>query len=195
MGEVLHLPDRCAVSLTFADVGENGPRMEKIGRPTTNFISGHDLLRMKHSYEGQNGVAELFDLKKVLEESVETSKLPEVREAAVLVLRGFTDCVIGEGTLIMIESEVQSMKRDGLVDNKALMHGQVKNKNARHNNVIANFRQSPAIADGKGTVVAFEDYPATRKMRDVAQTWMQQEHPLVAEQNRYYDVETCGIGW
>ena len=115
----------------------------------------------------------------------------EVRESAVLVLRGFADRALGMGTLACMESELQSMEEEGLLDSRALMRGAVKNKNARHNNVIADFEQAPCIEKGQGTVVSFAKYDALERMRKAAAKWMDQEHPLVAEQNRYYVVLQC----
>ena len=194
------LPAKCAVSLTFCDMGENGPGMEKIGCPTNKPVSMDALEAMKRRFEGldvvggKKGVAELYNLKDNLVKSHDISRLPEVREAGVLVLRNFADTVLGAGILNGMEKEVQSMKEGGLVDEKALMRGQVKNKNARHNNVIADFSQQACIAEGRGTVVPFENYPLISKMREAAADWMQQDF-LVAEQNRYFDVKDCGIGW
>ena len=190
---LLKLPRACAVSLTYCDVGENGPGMEKLGQKTSHPVSVNDLGAMKQRFEALGGKAEVFDLKAAME-GVDVGHL-EVREVAVLVMRGFTDAVLGNGTLAQIESEVQSMQQFGLTDSKALMRGQVKNKNARHNNVVADFVQQPDIAAGRGTVVPFADYAAMSKMRAAAAEWMQQGHPLVAEQNRYFDVASCGIGW
>lgn len=178
--------------------------MEKLGHPTSHKVTVKDLQAMKWQFENGHidgkpapGVAELYDLKAALggDERVDVSKLPEVREAAVLVMRGFADHVLGAGQIAKMEHELESMKRDGLTDSKALMRGAVKNKNARHNNVIADFEQKPCIEKGRGTVVPFHKYGALRNMRNMAAMWMQQDFPLVAEQNRYFDVASCGIGW
>ena len=194
------------MTITFCDVGENGVGMEKLGTPTSHLVTVADLRAMKWQFENGHvagkpapGVAELYDLKAALEGdsggSADAEELPVVREASVLVLRGFTDHVLGAGTLARVESELESMQREKLVDSEALMRGSVKNKHARHNNVIADFSQAPDIAKGKGTVVPFSKYEALRKVRNMAAVWMQQDHPLVAEQNRYFDTSTCGIGW
>jgi hypothetical protein len=61
--------------------------------------------------------------------------------------------------------------------------------------VIADFEQTSCIEKGQGTVVSFAKYDALERMRKAATKWMDQEHPLVAEQNRYYNVGSCGIGW
>ena len=197
---LLKLPPKCAVSLTYCDVGENGPGMEKLGYPTTRPLSVNDLKAMKMRFEGLEGKAEMFDLTAAMEGVNVNGK--EVRDAAVLVMRGFANVVLGEGTLARIESEVQGMQQAGLTDGKALMRGKVKNKSARHNNVVSDFEQSPDFAHGHGTVVPFANYDALREMRAIAGDWMQQPYPLVAEQNRYYDVfaggqanKGCGIGW
>lgn len=175
-----------------------------LGQPTSHRVTVNDLAAMKLQFEqGEvdglpvHGVAEMFDLKAALQsdEGVNLKVLPEVREASVLVMRNFTDKVLGAGTLAQIESELESMQQDGLTDSKALMRGSVKNKLARHNNVMADFEQAPDIANGRGTVVPFHNYEALRRMRVMAAMWMQQDNPLVAEQNRYFDVASCGIGW
>jgi len=200
MSDMLRFPAGCAVSLTYCDVGENEPGMEKLGQETSHRVTVDDLKAMKWQFENGHidgkpkpGVADLYDLKAAME-GVDTGGV-EVRDAAVLVMRGFTDHVLGEGVLAKMEHELESMKQNGLTDSKALMRGVVKNKNARHNNVMADFEQAPDHANGKGTVVPFHKYEALRKMRNMAAMWMQQDHPLVAEQNRYFDVTTCGIGW
>ena len=102
--------------------------MEKLGHPTSHPVSVQDLKAMKLQYEmGEregnplNGVADFYDLKAAME-GVDVGGL-EVREASVLVMREFTDKVLGEGTLAQIESELESMQRDGLTDSKALMRG------------------------------------------------------------------------
>lgn len=193
---MLQLPGSCAVSLTFCDVGENGPGMQKLGVPTERPVTVEDLKRMKGCYEGRNGTADFFDLRAALLDGVDANVFPNfVPESAVLVMRDFANHVLGQETIKKIEHEVESMKRDGLVDTKVLMRGSVKNKHARHNNVIADLDQSPDYTSGKGTVVKFENYPAIESMRQVAKTWMNQQHPLVCEQNRYFDVKDCGIGW
>lgn len=166
------------------------------GTPSESPVTVNDLVSMKDTYERMGGNAELFDLRDVLMRSADASSLPPtVRKSAVLVMRGFADRILGPDAMAKIEHELESMKLNNLVDSKALMRKSVKNKHARHNNVIADFVQKPDIAAGKGTVVHFKDYPALDSMRKAAATWMKQENPLVGEQNRYFDVKDCGIGW
>ena len=62
-------------------------------------------------------------------------------------------------------------------------------------NTMGDFDQEPDIANGKGTVVNFKDYPYMDKMRRVASAWVDAPFPLVGELNDYYDANTCGIGW
>lgn len=194
------LPEDCAASLTFCDVGENGVGMEKIGQDTNKPVSVAMLKAMKSKFEYRHvngepapGVAELYDLSQLMEGV--NVKGATVREAGVLVMRNFADHILGEGSLATIESEVQSMHEQGFVDSKALFRGVVKNKNARHNNVIADFTQSPDYALGRGTVVPFAQYEGLSKMRNAAAEWMGQENPMVCEQNRYFNTAKCGIGW
>jgi hypothetical protein len=121
------LPVGCACTVTYCDVGENGPGMEKLGRPTDRPVSVSDLNTMQKTYESSlQGYAELYDLKEAMK-SRNTSGC-ELRESVVLVLRGFADRALGMGTLACMESELQSMEEEGLLDSRALMRGAVKKK-------------------------------------------------------------------
>ena len=57
------LPVACACTVTFCDVGENGPGMEKLGRPTERPVSVSDLNTMQKTYESSlQGNADLLRL-------------------------------------------------------------------------------------------------------------------------------------
>ena len=69
------------------------------------------------------------------------------------------------------------------------------NKSARHNNCMGDFDQAPNIAAGRGTVVKFQDYPHTARLRAELTRLMNAPTPLVGELNHYFDANKCGIGW
>ena len=124
---------------------------------------------------------------------VETRDLsgPDLPEATVLVIRSGVTRISGV-TPESILAELTSMPKD----TKAMMRGTVKNKKARHNNVIADVSQEPDYAKGKGTIVRFADYPELDKLRKcIVEILKPPTENLVAELNHYFDVEKCGIGW
>ena len=164
--------------------------MQILGQKTQRVVTPTMLEAMKQQFETGGGQAELYRLNPKLGEAV-----PKCEEASVLVLRDFADVVLGKGTRDKLMHEIESMRVDKLTDSQALMRGAVKNKNARHNNVIAWERQKPDIAKGRGTVVSFEDYPTLKELHNVLAAWQQQDIPLIAELNYYFDVVTCGIGF
>lgn len=184
------MPPESAVSLTFANRGENEPGMEKIGGAASQLVT-MDMLKSAKMQWGDE--AELYDLSAMVDNELVDKHMGG--GAGVLVLRKFAQRLMGEDAPSHIEHELELQKQRGKIDSKALMRGQVKNKNARHNNVMANFDQDPDHAKGKGTVVKLEDYPFINALASHAAMWMQQDNPLICEQNRYYNVESCGIGW
>lgn len=194
---MLKFAKNTAASVTFADCGENEPGMQILGKPTKKPVTPEMLEAMKKQFElgeidgvCQLGEAELYDLNAKLGPDA-----PKAEKAAVLVLRNFADVILGEGTKEKLMHEIQSMRVNGKTDRKAKMRGSVKNKNARHNNVIAWTRQEPDIANGKGTVVHFDEYPTLKKLHNILAMWQQQDQSLIAELNYYFDVATCGIGF
>jgi hypothetical protein len=227
--DAIQLPAGVAVTLTYCDRGENdsGAGNQTIGQLSNRTVSMEDLKNMELYYthpreedKSEDGSTQqrrsckLYDLKHMLCAALPDLDPDQVEEAGVLVMREFSENVLGAGSTARMEAEVQQMHLDGKVDgsvfSKKHQHLPCKgiiNKKARHNNVIADFEQSPDYAKGQGTVVPFRHYPTLRLMRGVASTWMQMDHPLVAEQNRYPDVygtnrtkskteePVSGIGW
>lgn len=190
------MPPGCAVFLTYTDIIKPIDAVgETVGQSTSHPMTLDDLMGMKLQFEqGQRdgvrleGVADLYKYK--------LDAAPETRyDTYALVMRGFVDKVLGEGTLARIESELQTMHEAGLLD-----------KSETHfSNVIADFEQKADSAKGHATVVPFHKYEALRKMRNMASVWTMQDHPLVCEQERYFDVKmyepeeeegtTCGVAW
>jgi hypothetical protein len=198
--QLLKIPENGAASLTFANRGENEVGMQIIGGPPSRLVTGTMLEAALLQWEaaGQEdavtmGESELLDLTAALPSELRAR--PDAQDAKVLVLRGFAQRLLGADAPDQIEHELEQQKRDGKIDSQALMRGKVKNKNARHNNCMADFEQAPDHAAGRGTVVRISDYPFIRGLAAQAAMWMQQDNPLICEQNRYYDVKTCGIGW
>lgn len=187
---LMKMPAQCAVSLTFANRGENEKGMEIIGGPPSKLVNMDILKAAKMQWTGE---AELYDLSAMVDQDLVSKN--SGGGSGILVLRQFAQRLLGEDAPDHIEHELEVQKHNGKIDTKALIRGQVKNKNARHNNVMAHFDQASEHAAGKGTVVKIKDYPFINALTSHAAMWMQQDNPLICEQNRYFDVKSCGIGW
>lgn len=179
---MLKFPLKTAATITFADRGENEYGMEIEGKKTDRTTSVGDLMEIKESV----GNCDFYPL------VVRTAAGAESAPAGVLVMRGFA---LKEGDKLM--HEIETMKQQGLVDTKSLSYGTVRNKHARWNNVISWRRQSPDIANGKGTICSFEDWEAFHELHDRLHEVLKQPktQKLVGELNYYYDVASCGIGF
>eukprot|EP01006_Ploeotia_vitrea_P037261 TRINITY_DN66109_c0_g1_i2.p1 TRINITY_DN66109_c0_g1~~TRINITY_DN66109_c0_g1_i2.p1 ORF type:complete len:312 (+),score=41.93 TRINITY_DN66109_c0_g1_i2:96-938(+) len=114
-------------------------------------------------------------------------------EATVLILHGGAKHLLGdEGTADDMLKEQKKL----VYDKKAKMHGRVVNKLARWNVCWGETSQEADYENGKGTVVAFDDCPLVKKVRETLPELLGSEKAkgLMAEGNHYYSTE-CGIGF
>ena len=184
-----------AYCLTLGDGGENEIGMEIIGSTAAAGVSVQQLREIQQSLGTVK--CELVDL-------VPLAGTASVPEAAVLVLRGGVDALLHTspyGAAAVLD-ELDRMPKDteGLTRG-----GKVHKKHARHNNTMADYSQQPDIANKKGTVVCFADYPATNALRgkvrsllgDTGVEWPSSTETKtpVGELNDYHDAEKCGIGF
>lgn len=184
--------------------------MQMVGGPPTQLVTMNMLRAAKMQYEAGNatdgavhvGEAELYDLSAMMDPALVQAN--GGADAGVLVLRGFAQRLMGEDAPAQIEHELELQMRNGKIDKQANMYERVVTKHARWNNVMAGYDQEPDIANKRGTIVRIADYPFINYLTSLAAMWMQQDNPLVCEQNRYYDVfgpgtdpskKGCGIGW
>ena len=173
-------PDE-AFTVTFGDRAENEYGMQMIGTPAANGLSVAHLETIASEF---GDAAKIIDLTQLLGgASVAAPK------AAVLVVKNGVSLLLGGGQDVL--SELRAMPKY----NTSLSYGRVVNKHARHNNCVGDFNQTPNIAAGRGTVVNFQDYPHTDRLRKELGHLMNAPTPLVGELNHYFNANTCGIGW
>ena len=170
-----------AYTLTFGNRAENEYGMQMIGTPAANGLSVAQLNLIASEF---GPAAKLIDLMPLLDGTGLAAS-----EAAVLVVKGGVGLLLGDGQAVL--SELCAMPKD----DKSLSYGRVVNKHARHNNCMGDFDQAPNIAAGRGTVVNFQDYPHTARLRAELTRLMNAPTPLVGELNHYFDAKKCGIGW
>lgn len=167
---------RC-ITLTFSNCVENGPGMQVLGNISDYHPFSVDQLQILHdNYPGEKELVHLALLAPPINLDYE--------QAAVLILRDFykeADILLGK----LLELTW---------DNKAIFHGTVKNKNARHNLCFADFTQEADYEVGKGTVIQISTISSLSNLQTEIGilTGFKQ---MNAEGNYYYSTEICGIGF
>ena len=175
-------PITAAYTVTFGDRAENETGMQMIGHSVAKGISVATLSELKQKLQNVGVDSFIKDL--AVDQPV------PVPYACVLVIPDGVNKLLGSGAASQMLKELNSMPKD----KTSLMYGRVVNKHARYNNCMADYFQSPDIKNGKGTVVKFEDYPVTNRLRKKLCEMLNQP-TLVGELNHYFDSNTCGIGW
>lgn len=177
------------ITITFGDVAENGPGMEKIGEMAGEGLLLSDLQAAEVLFEGRGCPCEILDL--VEEGRVED--VDDVVPAQLLVVRGGVHALLAPAGDAAALAEEQGALAP---DTKALMRGKVKNKRARHNLCFADFAQAPDYEEGRGTVIDFAVLPHLARARTaLAHFFGPKAKDLPAEGNYYYDLSKCGIGF
>lgn len=174
------------VTITYGEVAENHPGMQKLGHISNTGFEMDELRQIKKSFNGVGVYCELISLNKFVDEKTD--------EAGVLVIRKGADYFLSKAgkTPNDMYKEQKSLKWDS----KALMRGQVKNKNARHNLCYGSEQQSPNYEKGQGTIVKFEDVPLLDYVRKhLPDMCGIKSKELNAEGNLYYNLKKCGIGF
>ena len=178
-----------AFTITFGDRAENEHNMDKIGTEAPRGLSD---ARLRHASAelAQRGIASsIYDLKQLLP-TVERTK---AQDACVLVIPAGVQHLLGDDAERALYRELTSMPKD-----KTMLcpySNAVVKSNARHSNTIGDYDQQPDIANGKGTVVNFADYPIVAGLRETFQATFALKNQLVAEVNHYYDTGKCGINF
>jgi hypothetical protein len=173
------------ITITFGDQAENHVGMQKLGKLADIGFNYEDLCNAKNKFEKEGCVCELINL---------SSHMANAPEAYILIVRNGVDAILEP--LDIIAEDVYDEQRCLEWDTKAKMYGRVVNKHARHNLCYGDDGQEPDYEHGKGRIVAFDDIPWTKYIKQNLHVYVGSKgKELVAEGNRYYDASTCGIGY
>ena len=113
--------------------------------------------------------------------------------ASVLVLHDGVDLLLGKGAKVRLLIESYGKPFDKKFLNTRLKL--VQEKNARWNNTYADEAQAPDIPAGKGTVIAFNDAPMMKALREaLPEVLGELARGLFAETNLYYDIAKKVVG-
>lgn len=178
---------KCTITLTFGDQAENHAGMQKIGRLAERGYMRHELQEMKKKFKEKGAICEMYNLKYLLPEEIEFEGV-----ANFLVIRKGVDYILGDGGADELFNEIVALP----VDKKAFMKGRVVNKKARYNLCFAEEDQEPDYENKKGRIVSFSKVPNLSRLRNLLPKYAgENSKGLMVEENMYYDVSQCGIGF
>ena len=174
-GEVKSIEGSEVITLTFGEQAENNIGME---------ILGNGLADDGFTIEDLEEIQQKFD-------NAELTRLDfyEGYPAAILIIRGGVNHFVSADDLFIEQKSLTW-------DKKAFMRGQVKNKHARWNLCYAEEGQEPNYAEKMGRIVAFDDVPLTRELRNNLHTMLgEKADNLQVEGNYYYNLDKCKISF
>jgi hypothetical protein len=174
-------------TLTFGDVAENHKGMEMIGEMATNGFTKNNLKQAKRWFKEKGARTKLIKLHEFLPEN-----LREGNEAYVLIIKnGINILLDNDNAATELYNEQNALNKD----TKAFMYGRVVNKHARHNLCFSEIGHEANYEMGQGTVIAFDDVPLLKSVRERLGSIIEEMRNLQVEGNYYYDINNCGIGW
>lgn len=197
-----------SLTATFAECGENEAGMEMLGKigSLETAIAFWELPAIKAQLEAQGHTCWLHAFHERVHEGplgAVSDTLPAagaVPESGVLVVRGlFSPEQVDAAEVSLWDDSVP-------IDTMALMgkgpRRAVMNKNGRHNNCMTERASRPRniatkedYAEGKGSVLALEDFPEVNTMRKTVEGLVQRDLGVV-ENNYYFNPGPAnGIGW
>lgn len=172
------------ITITFGDVAENGPGMQKLGTMSREGFTLSDLTQAQAFFTERGHDTQLVRLSDALREEEKCDPVPD--PAFFLIIRGGAK---NADALLAEQSALVS-------DTQAWMRGRVVTKRARHNLCFAGQAQVANYEKGQGTVVSFHNVPYLQSLRNaLPEQFGPKAKDLLAEQNNYYNIAICGIGF
>jgi alkylated DNA repair dioxygenase AlkB len=168
------------ITLTFGDVCENHVNMQKLGELATQGLTLKDLENAQKKFRCKCK-CELIRLRS-----------PDDEEGYILIIRkGVYELLHGRSSIDLLTEQ-----KELEVDKKAFMYGRVVNKISHYNLCFAEQSQEPDYENKKGRVVAFDEVPLLKMIREKLPEYVgEKARNLFAEGNYYYDVKKTGIGY
>ena len=186
---------KLALTHTWSECVENHAGMETTGTKAMCGIPEEELARIFKT----TACARVEESEHSADENIYFSKciLVELKcnqeRANVFVWKGGVDAILGKGSAddLLEESLTKSFDTTYLDTRRK----RVLNKHGRANNCYADKAQAPDIANGRGTIHAFDDSPMMAKLRAALPTHFgERTANLFAETNKYPDVSNNKVG-
>jgi hypothetical protein len=176
-----------AITLTFGDCMENHAGMQIVGSMAEHGYTFDDLKRIKKEFKKLGGVAIMYNLKKLLDEP----DREQAEDAYFLVLKNAVNVFEEDLSKELYEEHCKLDYDKHYFDTR---RQRVLNKLARWNLCFDDIAQEADYENKKGTIVAYDDVPFTKKLRGIIAN-MTGDANLKLEANYYYDITKTGIGY
>ena len=177
-------------SLTIGNGGENHTGMEFLGNLRKKG-QGWDLARLLYAKDVLENIfdkqVDLYNLNKECLEGVTIPKASKPKDAYLMVVRGFLTDRVHKNMI----KELGSYKWDRKYWDTRRQ--KVLNKLARANVCYGKEGRAANYAEGKGTIMGFDQSPLVGNLLQVIEILMKDEG-LIVEGNQYDDVSKNGIG-
>ena len=177
-------------SLTIGNGGENHTGMEFLGNMRKKG-QGWDIDRLLYAKEILENIfdkhVDLFNLNELCLEGVTIPEGQKPKDAYLMVVRGFLSDRVHQNMIKELGSYVWDRKYWDTRRQKVL------NKLARANVCYGKEGREANYAEGKGTIVGFEQSPLVGNLLKVVEILMR-DKDLIVEGNQYDDVSKNGIG-
>jgi hypothetical protein len=177
-------------SLTIGNGGENHTGMEFLGNMRKKG-QGWDVDRLLYVKDIMENIfdkqVDLYNLNKECLEGVTIPEPSKPKDAYLMVVRGFLSDKVHQNMIKELGSYVWDRKYWDTRRQKVL------NKLARANVCYGKEGREANYAEGKGTIVGFEQSPLVGNLLKVVEILMR-DKDLIVEGNQYDDVSKNGIG-
>lgn len=177
-------------SLTIGNGGENHTGMEFLGNMRKKG-QGWDIDRLLYAKEILENIfdkhVDLFNLNELCLEGVTIPEGQKPKDSYLMVVRGFLSDRVHQNMIKELGSYVWDRKYWDTRRQKVL------NKLARANVCYGKEGREANYAEGKGTIVGFEQSPLVGNLLKVVEILMR-DKDLIVEGNQYDDVSKNGIG-
>lgn len=186
------MSDNTTITVTWGDRAENQVGMQMIGNMATIGFTPEDLELAKKKFDDTNECV-LINLNNALD-STTKEKYPDIPTGALLIIKNGINTILADlgKTKEDLFQELDAQEPD----TKAFMYGRVVNKRARYNLCFSDEGQEPDYQNKKGRIIAFKDIPLTDYIRNkLPEYFGDKAKDLQGEENYYYDVTKCGIGF
>ena len=172
------------ITLTYCDMAENSVEMQQIG----------NMVRRGHGFQ----LSELNHIKELMEKKEAICNLyslgnEKTADAYVLVIKNGVNIMLSDFGYDekMLYEEQANLDHDKY----KFQRGGVVNSKARYNLCFSNKNQEPDYINKKGRIIAFDNVPITKALRESFLQFGEKSSNLQIEGNYYYDRSICGISF
>lgn len=191
--EILEEKMTQTITITFGDVAENNPGMQKIGKLADSGFTYQDLLDTENNFiKFSEQCPELKIATEII--NLNTYNNMEGDPAYLLIIRNGINMLLYNDN---VNADNLYTEQNNLIpDKKATFRGKVLNKLARHNLCYDEKSQVADYEAGKGTVIAYNTVPLLNIIKTQLPVFFtEKSQNLRAEANYYYNPDKCGIGF